>query len=68
DMHLEAGSVVVLKSGVPHMTIEELGEHSDAKCTWFAEYETRREWFSLSAIKLAPPNVEKRLRKVEGVA
>ena len=42
-MAIDNGSVVILKSGGPHMTVEELGEHKDARCTWFTEDEIRRE-------------------------
>ncbi|MDA8996110.1 DUF2158 domain-containing protein [Planktomarina temperata] len=35
-MKVELGSVVYLKSGGPLMTVEELGEHADARCVWFA--------------------------------
>lgn len=46
----------MLKSGSPTMTVEELGEHKDARCTWFFGNELRREWFSIAALRLAPPS------------
>jgi uncharacterized protein YodC (DUF2158 family) len=36
-MKVELGSVVYLKSGGPLMTVEELGEHADARCVWFVD-------------------------------
>ncbi|HBK10652.1 MAG TPA: DUF2158 domain-containing protein, partial [Planktomarina temperata] len=36
-MKVELGSVVYLKSGGPLMTVEELGEHADARCAWFVD-------------------------------
>ena len=41
------GSVVSLKSGGPLMTVEELGEHPDARCAWFVDQAVQLEWFAL---------------------
>ncbi|MGV6839430.1 MAG: YodC family protein [Planktomarina sp.] len=54
-MKIEPGSTVTLKSGGPTMTVTELGEHDDARCFWFYGNELGREWFSLVALRLAPP-------------
>lgn len=53
-MKIEPGAVVVLRSGGPHMTVEEMGEHVDAKCVWFTRDELRNEWLPLATLKLAP--------------
>ncbi|MGB1235606.1 MAG: YodC family protein [Planktomarina sp.] len=55
-MTIEPGSTVMLKSGSPTMTVEEMGEHNDARCTWFFGNELRREWFAMAALRLAPPS------------
>ncbi|MEO0357333.1 MAG: DUF2158 domain-containing protein [Pseudomonadota bacterium] len=55
-MSIEPGSTVILKSGSPTMTVEEMGDHNDARCTWFFGNELRREWFTLAALRIAPPS------------
>ena len=52
---IEPGAVVMLRSGGPHMTVEELGEHVDAKCVWFTDNELRNEWFPLAVLRVTPP-------------
>ncbi len=59
-MSLQPGSVVILKSGGPLMTIEEFGEHKDAKCTWFQESALNRDWFALVALREAPTKVARK--------
>lgn len=51
-MKVELGSVVYLKSGGPLMTVEELGEHADARCAWFVDLAVQREWFALQHCSL----------------
>ena len=51
---IKPGDVVMLRSGGPHMTVEELGEHVDAKCMWFAGVELRNEWFPLVVLSIIP--------------
>ena len=50
-MQILLGSVVSLKSGGPLMTVEEFGEHADARCSWFVDQAVQREWFSLVALQ-----------------
>ncbi|MBT6522538.1 MAG: hypothetical protein HOM17_10575 [Rhodobacteraceae bacterium] len=33
------------------MTVEELGEHADARCAWFVDQAVQREWFALVALQ-----------------
>ena len=54
-MKVERGSVVTLKSGGPLMTVEELGEHADARCAWFVDLAVHREWFALVALQPQDP-------------
>jgi len=59
-MAMQPGSVVILKSGGPLMTIEEFGEHKDARCTWFQDKELCREWFGIVALREAPATVPRK--------
>ena len=54
-MQILLGSVVSLKSGGPLMTVEELGEHADARCAWFVDLAVQREWFVLAALQPQDP-------------
>ena len=54
-MKVELGSVVTLKSGGPLMTVEELGEHADARRAWFVDLAVQREWFALAALQPQEP-------------
>ena len=53
-MEFKPGILVVLKSGGPLMTIEELGEHNDAYCVWFVNGEIKKEWLSLIILRKPP--------------
>ncbi len=61
-MAMQPGSVVTLKSGGPLMTIEEFGEHKDARCTWFHDGGLCREWFGLVALRVAPTTVPRKTK------
>ena len=37
------------------MTVEELGEHVDARCAWFVDLAVHREWFALVALQPQDP-------------
>ena len=50
-MTIELGSAVFLNSGGPLMTVEELDEHSDARCSWFVDQVVQREGFALIAMQ-----------------
>ena len=54
-MQILLGSVVSLKSGGPLMTVEELGEHADARCAWFVDLAVQREWLALAALQPQDP-------------
>ncbi|MDG2463427.1 MAG: DUF2158 domain-containing protein [Planktomarina sp.] len=54
-MKVELGSAVYLKSGGPLMTVEELGEHADARRAWFVDLAVQREWFALAALQPQDP-------------
>lgn len=55
DTKLKAGDVVVLKSGGPSMTIEDIGEYSfkiKAKCTWFEGAKKITDCFALETLEI----------------
>ena len=33
------------------MTVEEFGEHADARCSWFVDQAVQLEWFALVALQ-----------------
>ena len=50
---LVRGRVVVLKSGGPKMTVEEMEGGSKALCTWFDEMdELHRKWFDADVLEI----------------
>ncbi|SFL00338.1 Uncharacterized conserved protein YodC, DUF2158 family [Porphyromonadaceae bacterium KH3CP3RA] len=55
ENELKAGDVVVLKSGGPRMTIENIGEYTyeiKALCSWFDNKKRISETFKLEALLL----------------
>ncbi len=56
---IQAGAVVVLKSGGPKMTVLEIGEFNftpnSALCTWFEDKKAVQESFPLIALKIYQP-------------
>ena len=50
-MQILLGSVVSLKSGGPLLTVEEFGEHADARCSWFVDQAVQLAWFALVALQ-----------------
>ncbi len=53
---LEAGAVVVLKSGGPRMAVRSINTHEgDAGCVWFAEGYLQNGEFKLETLRAAIP-------------
>lgn len=52
----KVGDMVVLKSGGPKMTIQEIGEISNtekATCFWFEGNNLKKDYFSLESLEFA---------------
>ena len=49
----KTGDVVILKSGGPSMTVEQVSEDS-VLCAWFDKYEKKNGSFPPDALTLAP--------------
>ncbi len=47
----KSGNVVMLKSGGPRMTVEELDEDDEWQCVWFVGGKTQRDAFPPRALK-----------------
>jgi len=57
EEEIKVGDVVMLKSGGPEMTVEDIGDYrgsggpsNGAKCTWFVEGEKKTEVFAIEAL------------------
>jgi uncharacterized protein YodC (DUF2158 family) len=49
--NIKKGDVVQLKSGGPHMTVQQTNDES-AECVWFSGYEDKSAWFDLASLEV----------------
>jgi len=47
---LKKGDVVQLKSGGPHMTVDQVSDGNKIKCIWFVQTELKVDYFNVETL------------------